>query len=71
MKEDHCLFGMADQAFSPAEQARLLEQFEQVEQEHLVEGTHQRFLDVAERLARRYGVVKPAAVGQVCGCGHH
>jgi len=72
-KEDHCLFGMADQALSPADQARLLEQFERVESEHMGEGTHQRFLDLANRLAARYGVTKvqPAASCHGHGCGHH
>lgn len=72
-KEDHCLYGIANQAFSPADQARLLEQFERVETEHIGDGTHQRFLDLANRLADRYGIAKarPAADCHGCGCGHH
>ena len=72
-KEDQCLFGMADQAFSPADQARLLEQFERVESEHMGEGTHQRFLELANRLADRYGVTRaqPAMACHGCACGHH
>ena len=46
--EDHCLFAMADQALSPADKSRLLEQFQHTESEHMGEGTHQRYLaDIA------------------------
>jgi hemerythrin-like domain-containing protein len=72
-KEDHCLFGLADRALSPTDQDRLLEQFERVESEHMGEGTHQRFLDVANRLADRYGVARAqsAGAGPEWACGHH
>lgn len=70
-KEDHCLFGMASQIFSPAEQAKLLEQFERVESEHMGTGTHQRFLELANRLAKRYGIVKAESAVTCRGCGHH
>jgi len=71
-KEDQCLFGMAEQALSPADQTRLLEEFERVESEHMGEGTHQQYIDLANRLADRYGVAKPktANAGHHCGCEH-
>lgn len=69
-KEDHCLFGMAAQALSPAEQQELTEQFERVESEHMGEGTHQRFLDVAHRLAERCRVKPTHPVTSCSGCGH-
>ena len=72
-KEEHCLFGMADQVLSPADEMRLMEQFERIESEHAGEGTHQHVLDMITRLELRYGVAKepPAAVDRNCGCGHH
>lgn len=71
-KEDHCLFSMADQAFSDADQQALLAQFEKVEHEEMGEGTHEKYLDIANRLAERYGVAKAAASGiSGCGCHHH
>ncbi len=71
-KEDHCLFGMADRAFNAADQTALLAKFEHVEAHDMGEGTHQRFLDLANRLADRYHVVRAQApAGHVCGCGHH
>lgn len=72
-KEDHCLFTMANQAFSDEDQERLLAAFAQVESEHQARGTHDTFLQVADALADRYGVAKawPAsASGPSCGCGH-
>ena len=71
-KEDHCLFGMANQAFSAADQQALLAAFDRVEAEEMGAGTHERFLQIANSLADRYGVTRaapPAACGH-CACGH-
>ncbi|NUQ61855.1 MAG: hemerythrin domain-containing protein [Pirellulales bacterium] len=72
-KEDHCLFGMAGQMFTPADQAALLAKFQRVEAEEMGEGTHEKYLDIANRLADRYCVAraKAAEAHGVCGCGHH
>jgi len=43
-KEDHCLFTMADQAFTEADQQQLLDAFEKVEHEHIGDGVHERYL---------------------------
>jgi hemerythrin-like domain-containing protein len=68
-KEDHCLFPMANRTLAVADQRRLLDAFAHVEHDELGEGTHDRFLEVARSLARRYGVAAvPVAAG--CGCGH-
>ncbi len=67
-KEDHCLFPMANRAFAPADQQRLLDAFTHVEHEQMGAGTHEHFLDLAQRLADKYGV--PAAPVVACGCGH-
>lgn len=68
-KEDHCLFPMADEAFSAAEQAEVLSSFEKVEHDDLGPETHGKYLELAQRLAGRFGV---AAVSSGCGrgCGH-
>jgi hemerythrin-like domain-containing protein len=72
-KEDHCLFTMANRAFSEADQRELLEAFAQVEREHLGVGTHEKYLQMADDLADRYGVAKAAPAsgpGHTCACGH-
>jgi hemerythrin-like domain-containing protein len=58
-KEDHCLFAMADQAFSDRDQAELLERFQEAEREVIGEATKARYLALADRLAQRYAL--PAA----------
>ncbi len=72
-KEDHCLFQMTDQALSEQDQTQLLESFAHVEHNDMGPGTHQRYLDVATELARRFGLASrlpdsPAGTGS---CGHH
>lgn len=70
-KEDHCLFGMANQAFTDEDQRELMEKFHRVESEEMGAGTHERFLAIANELADRYGVARAAEAGrQTCGCGH-
>ncbi len=70
-KEDHCLFAMADQAFTAADQQKLLAEFERLEQEHVGRGVHEKFLHVADQLADRYGVPRAAQASPAgCGCHH-
>lgn len=70
-KEDHCLFTMANQAFSEADQTKLLEGFEAVERDHMGAGTHEKFLKLADDLADRYGVAKILpGNGHACCCHH-
>jgi hemerythrin-like domain-containing protein len=57
-KEDHCLFSMTDGMLNSQEQDYLLEQFERVEAEDMGTGAHERYLDVANALADKYGVEK-------------
>ncbi len=59
-KEDHCLFGMADQAFTAADQQALMAAFSKVESEEIGPGVHEKHLAVANDLAARYGVASPA-----------
>jgi len=72
-KEDHCLFQMTDQALSEQDQSQLLESFAHVEQDDMGPGTHEKYLDIAAELAKRYGVrcrVSGTSTGSPC-CGHH
>lgn len=72
-KEDHCLYSMANQAFSDEDQQRLLRAFEHVESDEMGAGTHDKYLGIARALCDRYGVPQvAAAAGGCCGChcGH-
>lgn len=71
-KEDHCLFGMANQVFSEEEQRALLSAFEKVESEHVASDARDKHLVAAQSLIARYG--ESGCAGdcgcQGCGCGH-
>jgi hemerythrin-like domain-containing protein len=70
-KEDHCLFPMADRALSAAVQDALLDSFAAVEGDDMGEGTHEKYLRLADELADRLGVPRAAVPGQpACSCGH-
>jgi hemerythrin-like domain-containing protein len=68
-KEDLRLFPLADHALAEAEQQALLDRFEAVEREEAGEGTHERYLALADALAQRWGVPRAAAACPTC-CGH-
>jgi hemerythrin-like domain-containing protein len=72
-KEDHCLFGMANRVLNAQDQQALMAKFHHVESEEMGHGTHEKYLDLANRLADRYGVARAevAAGHSGCGCGHH
>jgi len=72
-KEDHCLFPMANQALSEVDQDQLARSFSKVEHEDMGPGTHEKYLQLANQLADRFGVAKATfASGGSCGsCGHH
>lgn len=57
-KEDHCLFSMADRALSDGDQTALMDLFEKVEAEDMGSGTHEKYLELANGLADRYGVAR-------------
>lgn len=72
-KEDHCLFGMANQALTKQDQANLLAVFDKVEHEEMGEGVHEKYSKIANDLAERYGVPLAqleSVAGHGCGCGH-
>jgi hemerythrin-like domain-containing protein len=72
-KEDHCLFGMANQTFNEKDQQRLLDAFAHVEAEEMGADTHEKYLHLANELADRWNVPRaqaPVPCHHACGCGH-
>ena len=70
-KEDGILFPMATRFLDEDDQKELLKRFDHVEHDHMGEGTHEKFLGLAEQLADKYGVDKsPITTGGGCGCAH-
>jgi hemerythrin-like domain-containing protein len=71
-KEDQILFPMADRMLPAAVQDELLAGFEHAEKHEMGEGTHEKFLELADRLAARWGVTKDEAQAnaRTCGCSH-
>lgn len=73
-KEDHCLFAMAEQVLTEADQRTLVQSFDHVEDKEMGPGTHGKYLRIADELAERWGVPKAqvAAAGHGChSCGTH
>jgi hemerythrin-like domain-containing protein len=70
-KEDQRLFPMADHILSSEEQEQILGAFAHVETHHMGEGTHEKYLALADELAERLNVPRAAtAVHHTCGtCG--
>lgn len=69
-KEDRCLFPSANRALSQDDQERLLAAFEKVEAEEMGEGTHEKYLDLANRLADQFAVPRAATSEHGHGCCH-
>jgi hemerythrin-like domain-containing protein len=72
-KEDHCLFGMANQTFSDEDQQKLLNAFAHIEAEEMGTGTHEKYLAIANELADRWNVARAETTliaHHACGCGH-
>lgn len=69
-KEDHCLFPMANQSFTEDNQLAVLRTFEKVEAEEIGTGVHQSYLEIANELARRYGVPLAASAHGQHECHH-
>ncbi len=56
MKEDNILYPMADRVIPPADQPKLLEDFEHVEHEETGEGVHEKYLALAAKLEQEMGL---------------
>jgi hemerythrin-like domain-containing protein len=72
-KEDHCLFGMANNAFTEQDQQALSAAFENVEANEIGPEVHEKYLKIADDLAKKYGVTLAHSVkasGHACGYGH-
>jgi hemerythrin-like domain-containing protein len=75
LKEDLRLFVIAEHALTDYDQGALLRSFEVIEEGDLGEGTHEKYVALANKLADRFHV--PRAVVEVadgpggCACGHH
>lgn len=71
-KEDHCLFTMAAQVATPADDRELLDAYARTETADIGEGVHEKYLVLADKLALQLGVEPRAAflAAKHCGCGH-
>ncbi|MBD3402742.1 hemerythrin [candidate division GN15 bacterium] len=73
-KEDQVLFPLADRIMGSDDEQKLMAAYHSVEHDHMGEGTHERYLKIAETLADRYDVPKDALAqaheSTSCGCGH-
>jgi hemerythrin-like domain-containing protein len=69
-KEDHCLYTMANQAFTDDDQRELLLAFEKVEAEEIGAGVHEKYVSIASKLADRFGVPRAATSHQGHGADH-
>jgi hemerythrin-like domain-containing protein len=68
-KEDNRLFPMAEQTLTSEDRLSLEHSFEQVEAGEMGIGTHERYLNLANQLADRFGVAL-ADLGRVPACSH-
>lgn len=68
-KEDNVLFPMADNIFSPEEDAQMLERFKESEIELLGDGDRERYLKLASALAEKFGVSTDPINSASCACG--
>lgn len=69
-KEDGVLFPMASRILTPEDKRDILKKFDLVEKDHMGEGTHDKYLKIAESLAARFNVTYDKTLLHSCGCGH-
>jgi hemerythrin-like domain-containing protein len=69
-KEDHCLFPTADTLLSTADHEALAKAFEEVEQQEMGAGTHERFHALADELCAQWHVPIPQHSPDPSGCSH-
>jgi hemerythrin-like domain-containing protein len=70
-KEDHRLFPMADATLTPEDEQAVFTSFDQLEHENAGNGTHEKYLRIADDLARRWGVALATAAAGEGGCCRH
>lgn len=61
-KEDTCLVPIAEETLSADDMEILGTTFHRVQYEEIGEETHQKYIQIADQLAERFGVATPAAV---------
>lgn len=73
MKEDQILFPLADRIMSEDDERSLMAAYEKVEHHHMGEGTHERYVELAATLAKKFGVDASALHDTHAGggCGRH
>ena len=69
-KEDHCLYTMANQAFTDEDQQELLAAFEKVEAEEIGADVHDKYVSIANELADRLDVPRAVTSHTEHGSGH-
>ena len=72
-KEDHCLFAMANKAFTDQDQQRLLGRLRESRGRRNGPGVHEKYVNLARHLAERYDVpfaYADSIEASSCGCGH-
>jgi hemerythrin-like domain-containing protein len=71
-KEEQVVFPMADRMLPASVQDELLVGFDHAEKHEMGEGTHEKFLALADRLAARWGVDgnDAHAKAHTCACSH-
>ncbi len=69
-KEDNVLFPMAENILDDTDREKLHQAFGSVESEQMGEGTHDRYLAIARKLAEKYDVPGETIEHKSCGCGH-
>ncbi len=71
-EEDHRLFPMADRVLMGEAQESLLRSFADMESHDMGAGTHEKYLQLADELADRFGVTHANATSgggpHACGC---
>jgi hemerythrin-like domain-containing protein len=62
-KEDHCLFANAQRVLTDHEDRQLMAAYEQFEAEEMDQGTHKKYISIANELAERCGVARAEVSG--------
>lgn len=68
-KEDRILFPLADRTLSEEDNQAILKQYQEVEIDHMGEGTHEKYLALVQQLAQKYNVPMPDVNHHTC-CHH-
>jgi len=65
VKEDQRLFPLANRALTEKDQTALLRAFQRTEADEMGEGTHEKYLQIADQLGKRFHV--PRATSEKAG----